>query len=468
MSNTFVLSGTNAGKTCTVVMPIVYSIIQNGESAFVHDPKGELYKSFYPLAKEKGYKIIVLDFRDPSCGDSFSVLKMAGEMIEKGEERGKELLDVFLSSISKGCASNDDPFWHLSAHLYLKKLSEVIIREYGSQSLSLKNNMVLHRYLNEKIGSKFRAREYYDSIDTNCPEKGELLEIIEGPSDTKKSIYLVVQRIIENYVQNKGIEDLVSTSTFSIEDLVKDKVLVYFITRDETSIYDEVVANYLHTFYSCLIDVAERVYNGCMPRRINWVLEEAANMAQIPEFGKKLSASRARNFRWFIVVQSLQQLQSIYPNDSKTLIDNCNNLIYLYSSSLEYCSELSEKCGYKDEDRRKPLVTPYELQHLKKGELLAILDRNYPYLASLPDFSKILPLNKTTLDSIPLRETANKCETIDTSKLYTSKLDFALQNIDISSLFDNNLKSDSRTLEERKKDVDLFICSLAMFYTRRK
>ncbi len=171
MSNTFILSGTGAGKTCTVVLPLLFAVIQNNESAFIHDPKGELYKSFYTLAEKKGYKQIVLDFRDPSRGDSFSVLKMAGEMIEKGDDRGKELLDEFLSSISKSCASNEDPFWHLSAHLYQKKLSEVTIREYGNQALSLKNNMVLHRYLNEKIGSRYRARDYYDSIDAECPEK---------------------------------------------------------------------------------------------------------------------------------------------------------------------------------------------------------------------------------------------------------------------------------------------------------
>jgi hypothetical protein len=85
----------------------------------------------------------------------------------------------------------------------------------------------------------------------------------------------------------------------------------------------------------------------------------------------------------------------------------------------------------------------------------------------LPDFSKILPLKKTTLDSIPLRETADQCEKIDTRKLYTSKLEFALSNIDLSSVFDDDFNSDSKTLEEKKNDVNMFISSLANIYMRR-
>lgn len=391
-TNTIVVSSTGTGKSRRILMPQLISIAKEGKSsAVIHDPKAELYMNTSGYFKKCGYKVVVLNFRSPMTGARYNPLQYIAELYQKGKKpMAIEMFQSFANTMFSTVKDDSDRFWDISAGRYFVGLAIIACNIYDSSDVTLYNIFQLHVYGNEKFGSGTFLSEIcaMDGIDKMAYKFASTA--IEAPNETKGSIHAVFSTVMSAYVMNMDIVDMTSKSTFDVNDLIKGKVALFLITRDETAIFDTLIASIIDQFYQILVDKSLK-YNGVLPNRVEFILDEMSNMSRINEIERKISASRSRNIRWNLCVQSLEQLSVIYGKDiAKVIIGNCNNILYLYSPDLELLKLLSDRCGMIINDitnRYEPLVSVERLQHLQMGECLMLLGRNMPFVTLLPDIS---------------------------------------------------------------------------------
>ena len=122
---------------------------------------------------------------------------------------------------------------------------------------------------------------------------------------------------------------------------------------------------------------------------MNYIVDEFANIPTMQNMDSMITAARSRNIRFNLIVQSKMQLEDKYKAIASVICDNCNNWLYLYSKDYGLLSEISRLCGevIYDNHMHLPLISEFDLQHLKKeeGEALVLAGRNYPCITNLMD-----------------------------------------------------------------------------------
>ncbi len=229
---------------------------------------------------------------------------------------------------------------------------------------------------------------------------------VTSSSETRASIYSIFSNGLARVILNEDITDMTTKSTFQVEELTDTKVpmALFIITRDEApQAYATVVSTMIDAIYTKLIDLCHTKFNDTLPRPCHFILEEFGNISKLTNINDMMTASRSRNIRMVLVVQSLCQLQLNYSKElAQVMIGNSQNLVFLSSSDMELVELISKRCGTVSDtytNERRPLLSPERLTHLNKklGETLFLLDRQYPYVSFLPDLSKykcIEPLEK--------------------------------------------------------------------------
>lgn len=391
-TNTITVSSTGTGKSRRVLMPQLMSIALEGQSSVVvHDPKAELYKYTHELYENMGYKVIVLNFREHMSGDRFNPLEYIAKLYQKNKAKAIEMYQSFATTIFCSIRSEKDPFWEISAGRYFVGLAIIASQIYQAEDVTLYNIYNIHIYGNEKCRGSTYLKELCKMKQIDEMAYKFISVATETAADTQGGIYSIFDSMMSAYTMNMDIVDMTTNSTFDIDDIIKEKTIIYMITRDESKIFDNLVASMVDQFYQRLVDASVE-YDGILPRRIEFVLDELSNMSRLNDIERKISASRSRNIRWNLCVQSLEQLAIIYGEDvAKVIISNCNNILYLYSPDMELLKLLSLRCGNRRDEytgMSEPLVSVERLGHLKMGQCLMLLGRCLPFVTYLPDISE--------------------------------------------------------------------------------
>ena len=189
------------------------------------------------------------------------------------------------------------------------------------------------------------------------------------------------------------------------------KTALFLITPDEKRTYHFLVSIFIKQCYEYLIRKAQQI-GGMLPIRINYILDEFSNLAKITDMPSIISAGRSRNIRFTLVVQSSQQLYSIYKEDADTIKSNCQNWIFLASRETKLLKEISELCGqvYIENRGYRPLLNISALQTLTTGyedsQALIIKNHCYPYISWMKDFS-YYPQSGFSPAELPVRKSNN-------------------------------------------------------------
>jgi len=196
---------------------------------------------------------------------------------------------------------------------------------------------------------------------------------------------------------------------------------------------------FIKQVYEIMISEAHKNPQKRLPIRVNFVLDEFANIPKIPEMPSMISAARSRNMRFFLYVQSMQQIVQKYDKEAHTIKGNCDNWVFLSTREKELLDEISYLCGSSSyintfgTIERKPLISISELQRFNKnlGEALILHGRNHPLVAELPDIDdydfKILPPYDTTKRTLPEIAMYNINKAIDAIKDSEIPLPFSVE-----------------------------------------
>ena len=390
-----VIGSTGSGKTQTIVKPMVNLLAKKGESMIITDPKGEIYKYSASYLKEKGYRIIVLNFREPQRGNSWNPLSLPNSYYREGnKDKAIELLnDVALNILYDPSNKSESDFWEKSAADYFSGLALGLFEDAKNEEVNLNSINVMSTVGEERYATSNYIKEYFGMKGEKSNAYMFASSTINAPNDTKGGLLATFRQKIRNFSTGEALSEMLSYSDFNMKDIGSGKTAVFMIIHDEKKTYHPLMTIFIKQCYETLIDVAQE-NGGKLPVRTNFILDEFANMPPLKDVDAMVSAARSRDIRFTFIIQNFAQLNDVYGDNVAEIIKgNCGNLVYLISTEMKALEEISKMCGEvkvtdeKDKNATRPLITITDLQKMKLFEAIIIRLRTSPFRTKLePDF----------------------------------------------------------------------------------
>lgn len=368
------MDGSGSGKSASYSIPNAFQML--GSYVFT-DPKGELYDKTAGYLKKNGYEIKVLNLVNPTNSDGYNPLLHIRSEID---------VDVIANTIVKGqkTESGSDPYWDDMAEMLLKALIYYLMATRPEEEQNLASCSELVRAANANGGSNLLT-ELMNQLPYDHPARMNYKSIEIAPEKTYGSILSSLQSKLGKF-DSKEIAEVTSTDTIDFDEIGSRKTAVYVISSDTHKAYDFLLTIFFSQMIQQLYDFADK-NGGRLRMPTYFILDEFANIGQIPDFDKKISTSRSRGISFSVILQNLDQLEAVYEKSYETIMGNCDTHVFLGSNSyktVEYFSKaLGEKTitreslsvnrdkqfhrqGYSDSDQvmARALMTPDELRRM--------------------------------------------------------------------------------------------------------
>ncbi len=379
-----VIGSTGSGKTVNLVFPMVNLLAKKGESMIITDPKGEIFTKTAKNLEERGYKIIVLNFREPSRGNAWNPLFLPYQYYNEGNtDKAIELLEDVAQSILRD-PETKEAFWEQGSADYFSALALGLFKDAKPEEVNLNSINYMSSVGEERYATSNYIKEYFN---LKGPESNEYMfanTTINAPSETKGGLLSTFRQKIRIFSTRENLSEMLSHSDFDMRDIGKGKTAVFMIIHDEKTTYHSLMTIFIKQVYETLIDVAQQ-NGGKLQYRTNFILDEFANMPPLKDVDSMVSAARSRDIRFTFIIQNFAQLNDVYGEEVAQVIrGNCGNLIYLISTELAALKEISEMCGEvkskdKDKTASRPLISVSDLQKLKLGEAIIVRLRMHPF-----------------------------------------------------------------------------------------
>lgn len=391
-SHTLVIGATGSGKTKSVVDPLVYSLAKAKESMIITDPKGEIYKEHSNMLRDRGYNIIVLNFRDPQNGNCWNPLTLPYQLYKAGNtDKATELVDDVALNILQDKKAQD-PFWEKSASDYFAGVTLGLFEDAKEEEVNLNSINYVTTIGEDKCPPSNYIKEYFNLKGESSTPYVFASNTINSPTETKGGILSVFRQKIRLFASREQLSEMLSRSDFNMRDIGKVPTAVFMVIHDEKTTYHALATIFIKQCYETLIDVAQEC-GGKLPCRTNFILDEFANMPPLKDVTTMVTAARSRLVRFTFIIQNFAQLNDVYgKEDAETIRSNCGNLIYLLTTELAALEEISKLCGEKkskdkDKTASTPLVTVSDLQKMKMFEAIILRSRQNPLKTKLkPSF----------------------------------------------------------------------------------
>lgn len=390
-SHSLIIGSTGSGKTYCIVNPSVHILAKHGESMVITDPKGEIYEKNAEFLRSRGYKIVLLNFRNPQRGNMWNPLSLPYKLYKAGNfDKCNELLRDLAINILHD-EKTDDPFWQNTSADYFVALAQGLFQDAEEEDINISSIINMLTVGEEKYGASTYAKEYFKMKDSRNPAYINAAGTIDAPNDTKGSIISVFRQKINIFAMAENLSEMLSKSDFDMMDIGREKTAVFLIIQDEKKTYHALTTIFVKQCYESLIDVAQES-GGKLKVRTNFILDEFANMPELKDVTTMITAARSRQIRFNLIIQNFAQLNQVYGKENaETIKGNCTNMIYLLSSELTALEEISKLCGDvkvkgkgKDKpDETRPLISVTDLQRLKFKDAIIKKQRLDPFKTTI-------------------------------------------------------------------------------------
>jgi len=422
-----VIGSTGSGKTENLVFPMVNVLAKKGESMIITDPKGEIFRKTAKNLEERGYRVIVLNFRETEKGNAWNPLALPYQYYkEKNYDKSTELLeDVALNILYDPSSKGDSDFWEKGAADYFSGLALGLFQDAKEKEVNLNSINYMSTVGEERYATSNFIKEYFNLKGPDSSPYMFASTTINAPNDTKGGLLSTFRQKIRMFSTKENLSEMLSYSDFDMRDIGKGKTAVFMIIHDEKKTYHSLMTIFIKQCYETLIDVAQQ-NGGKLQYRTNFILDEFANMPPLKDVDSMVSAARSRDIRFTFIIQNYAQLNDVYGEEVAQVIrGNCGNLIYLISTELKALEEISKMCGEvkskeKDKTASTPLVTVSDLQKLKLGEAIIIRLRMSPFKTKYAPNFKIDWGEEYPEASYPSRKT-QPIELFDLKKFVTEE-----------------------------------------------
>lgn len=388
-SHTIIFGATGSKKTRMFVMPSIGIFARAGESFVVTDTKGELYERTLGDVVKHGYKGYCLNLRNFRQGVTWNPLALPYRYYHNGKKTKAMEFATEMAKMIIGEEMTEDAFWPTTAIDVVCGFILLLFERASEEECHFKSLLELwNSYTSDREKMIKKVKEEFGK--TVIYQK---LSSLDNKSDkTVGSIEAFVVMGLNRLCINEEFVEFLSQEGVDLQQLAEEKNAIYLIIPDENTTYHFIVSLFLEQLYEVLLEKAQKEPLQKLPIRMNFLVDEFANIPKIQNMDAMITAARSRNIRFHLIVQGMRQLQQKYGEGADTISGNCNNWIYLYSKEYELLQEISRLCGevVYDNNVRMPLFSEFDLQHLSKeeGEALVLAGRNYPCLSNLADIDK--------------------------------------------------------------------------------
>ena len=339
--NVLVVGGSGSGKTRFWLKP---NLLQCHSSYVVTDPKGSIVVECGNALLKNGYKLKILNtinFKKSMHYNPFSYVHSEKDILK---------LVTTLMTNTKGEGSGGDPFWEKSERLLLTALIaylhyEAPVEEQNFATLlEMLNTMqvleddeeyqnpvdLLFEELAKKKPNSFAGRQY------------KLYKLAAGK--TAKSILISCgARLAPFDIQE--VRDVTMYDELQLDTLGDRKTALFLIMSDTDSTFNFLISMIYTQLFNLLCDKADDVYGGKLPVHVRCLIDECANIGQIPNLEKLVATIRSREISACLVLQARSQLKAIYKDNADTIVGNMDSQIFLGGSEPTTLKELSEVLG---------------------------------------------------------------------------------------------------------------------------
>ena len=339
--NVLVVGGSGSGKTRFWLKP---NLLQCHSSYVVTDPKGTIVLECGQAMLKNGHKVKVLNtinFKKSMHYNPFSYVHSEKDILK---------LVTTLMTNTKGEGSGGDPFWEKSERLLLTALIaylhyEAPVEEQNFATLlEMLNTMqvleddeeyqnpvdLLFEELAKKKPNSFAGRQY------------KLYKLAAGK--TAKSILISCgARLAPFDIQE--LRDLTMYDELALDTLGDKKTALFLIMSDTDSTFNFLISMVYTQLFNLLCDKADDVYGGKLPVHVRCLIDECANIGQIPNLEKLVATIRSREISACLVLQARSQLKAIYKDNADTIVGNMDSQIFLGGSEPTTLKDLSEMLG---------------------------------------------------------------------------------------------------------------------------
>lgn len=403
-SHIAVIGRTGKGKSQCCSLPYMREILQKGESLIMLDPKGEGYKKNACYIPEN-YQVFCVDFRNPRKSPTkWNPLSTPYRLFSSKDPDDNDIASSMLSELWNGVYPYDghsDKFWTDSSVNYAKGLTYGLFETAAKDQINLDSVAVMMEQSEIRMGSGNLLKTFYEDLPLDSLAKRNLATYVTAPNETRASIHSVAASGLEVFSRSKGLMEMLSDDTLNIMDIdVRRPFILTVITPDETDVYDALSGLLVSQVSQHLIRVAQEM-GGRLPIRVNIILEELGSVGKsIPSLPNLMVASRSRNMRLMLVLQSNAQLVDVYGKSKAETINSCIGITIGFSTnSWETLTEWSQRCGEKQIENsghiiKEQLITASQLAAMPTGTALVMVDSQYKFIAHLPFYDEMYDNSK--------------------------------------------------------------------------
>ena len=415
--NILVIGGSGSGKTRFFCKP---SLLQAHSSYVCTDPKGTLLPEIGAFLERKKYRIKCLNlinFRKSMKYNPLAYIRSEKDIL-------KLVNALIMNTKGEGEKSSED-FWVKAERLYYSALIGYIWYEATEEE---KNFITLLDLINAS-----EAREddetyqspvdlLFSQLEEREPDHFAVKQYRKfkmAAGKTLKSILISCGARLAPF-DIKELRNLMEYDELELDTLGDQKTALFVILSDTDSTFNFVAALMYSQLFNLLCDKADDFYGGRLPVHVRLILDEFANIGQIPNFDKLIATIRSREISASIILQSQSQLKTIYKDAADTIVGNCDSTLFLGGKEKSTLKEISELLGketidlYNQSENRgsqvshglsyqklgKELMTQDELAVMDGGKCIFMLRGVRPFLSDKYDLTRH-PNYRYTADADP-------------------------------------------------------------------
>ena len=374
--NILVIGGSGSGKTRFFVKP---NLMQMHSSYVVTDPKGTVLVECGKMLKRGKYKIKVLNtinFAKSMHYNPFAYIRSEKDIL-------KLVNTIIVNTKGEGQQSGED-FWVKAEKLYYTALIAYIWYEAPEeeQNFAMLIDMIDASEAREDDENFKNAVDLlFEELEADKPNHFAVRQYKKyklAAGKTAKSILISCGARLAPF-DIKELRDLTAYDELELDTLGEKKTALFVIISDTDATFNFIVSIMYSQLFNLLCDKADDVYNGRLPIHVRCLLDEFANIGQIPQFEKLIATIRSREISASIILQSKSQLKALYRDNASTIEGNCDTTLFLGGKEKDTLKDLAEILGketidlYNTSDTRGTSQS-YGLNYQKTGKELMSQD----------------------------------------------------------------------------------------------
>lgn len=453
-AHSIILALTGAGKTRRVLLQTICLQMMAGNCILISDVKGEIYYYTSGYAEKRGYKVIAIDLCNPAKSSHYNFLQPVIDAIQEGRSKqGEEVKEIEerirvadkegdleqvaslaqeIEDIKKDYSwtgkaqeytwdivaifageQKGEPLWYNGETATMAACIMAICMESPKEYWNLYNvyNFIAYMAQEHPTTHKTPLSAYLNTLSDTHPAKTIFMQSQVAAERTRASFYTSALGTLRLFT-NPGLAEMSASSDFSLNDVGKEKIIIYMIIPDEKKTYYPIASVIINQLYISQVETA-RKNGGKLPIPTDFDLDEVGNFPPIPVLPNLLAVGRSRGIVANLVIQDYQQIEAKYKEEVETIKTQCGLKIFLKSDNPKTLEEISKTLGNytvevtsastsaststKTMDANisnssnlaaRKLLMEDEISKFKAPDALIMVTSEHPMVTKMPDLSK--------------------------------------------------------------------------------